>query len=738
MNRVRKGIVGVLVVTMVTLPIACSASDADATQAYEPMISFAESSVDGLTYAIVDTGQTGFYDENSTMKEPNEGQEFYGQDANYTTNPSSYTDNGDGTITDNVTGLMWQKDAVEKKTYDEAMNEVENSTLAGYDDWRMTSIKELYSLINFNGKTGMSASGVVPYIDDDYFTFYLGDESAGERYIDAQYMSSTKYVSTTMNGAETVFGVNFVDGRIKGYGLENRREGTDKEFYTLFVRGNTEYGENNFVDNGDGTVTDLATGLMWMQGDSGTGMNWEEALEYAETAEFAGYGDWKLPDAKELQSIVDYERSLDTTNSAAIAPVFDVSEIIDEGGNKNYPFYWSSTTHLEGRNIGGGAVYVAFGEALGFMDLPRSDGAELMDVHGAGAQRSDPKVGNVSDYLTGFGPQGDVRRIDNHVRLVRVVDAGETSSEANPNVKGTYEDNEAISTQEADKTDEKAVVSEVDMESLSGFGTVLIGTGSPVPSEERSSPSTLIYLNDNYFLVDMGEGTQDRLNELELNIGDIETLMFTHHHLDHNEEYSGIAITGWLKGRNHMNLIGPTGTKALHEFTAEFYKEDMEYRASKKNRWSWNGMTQNVDITEVDGDSAIEVNGVKITTTEVPHTIQTQAYRFDAIGQSIVVSGDTKYSESLIDLAKDADMLIIDSGSIIRVGSKGKRALISNEDNAHASLTEVAQMAEKANVKKLVLTHIGGDIDEEAEIAAINEIYGGEVVVGADLMVVEP
>ena len=82
---------------------------------------------------------------------------------------------------------------------------------------------------------------------------------------------------------------------------------TEKKFYVLYVRGNKNYGQNDFTDNGDGTITDKATGLMWMQDDSGNGMTWEEALKFAESKEFAGCSDWRLPNIKELQSIVDYE-----------------------------------------------------------------------------------------------------------------------------------------------------------------------------------------------------------------------------------------------------------------------------------------------------------------------------------------------------------------------------------------------------------------------------------------------
>ncbi|MDH5510221.1 MAG: DUF1566 domain-containing protein [Nitrospinota bacterium] len=126
--------------------------------------------------------------------------------------------------------------------------------------------------------------------------------------------------------------------------------------------------------------------------------------------------DWRLPNAKELQEIVDYTRSPDTMGSAAIDPVFTASQITVGSGAAGYGFYWTGTSHLDGRNPGEYAVYIAFGKALGFMSSPR--GVELMDVHGAGAQRSDPKSGDSGQYPQGHGPQGDVIRINNLVRCV--------------------------------------------------------------------------------------------------------------------------------------------------------------------------------------------------------------------------------------------------------------------------------------------------------------------------------
>jgi len=372
-------------------------------------------------YAIVDTGQSKCYDNSNEISCPIQDKSFYGQDAQYKGNQPAYKDNRDGTVTDFNTAMMWQQNPGRKVTYKQAVAGARTLQLAGYDDWRLPTIKELYSLILFSGTdpSGPENINAVPFIDTDYFVFEYGDTSAGERIIDSQFISSTKYVSTTMGGDETVFGVNFADGRIKGYPIKPvRNQPQGKEFFVLYVRGNLDYGQNQFIDNGDGTITDTTTGLMWSSTDSGVGMDWEDALEWVQQKNkenYLGYSNWRLPNAKELQSIVDYTRSPDTSNSAAINPIFEVSEITNEAGEKDYPFYWTGTTHEKSNGIGDSVVYISFGRALGYMSN------RWMDVHGAGAQRSDPKSGNPTDFPQGRGPQGDAIRIYNYVRCVRDV-----------------------------------------------------------------------------------------------------------------------------------------------------------------------------------------------------------------------------------------------------------------------------------------------------------------------------
>ena len=373
-----------------------------------------ENSITG--YNIVGTGVETFYDNTSVISEPSSNQAFYGQDATYSSNQPNYTDNGDGTITDNITGLMWEQNMGNKISFNDAFIKAGNSIIGGYTDWRVPTLKELYSLINFTGRV-QGETAIEMFIDTNYFNQPIGDVSIGEREIDAQTWSSTEYVGLTMNADETVFGVNFVDGRIKGYPKFKPATGADNKLYFRMVRGNTEYGENDFIDNGDGTISDLATGLMWQKADDGVSRDWEEALEYSENLELASFNDWRLPNAKELQSIVDYSRSPQTTNSPAINPIFDTTEINYPEGNSggHYPFFWTSTTHLDGANPYSGAVYIAFGEGLGQIN------GNLLDVHGAGCQRSDPKSGDINDYPQYFGPQGDIRYVYNYVRAVRTI-----------------------------------------------------------------------------------------------------------------------------------------------------------------------------------------------------------------------------------------------------------------------------------------------------------------------------
>lgn len=367
-----------------------------------------ESTEPTVAFVLTDTGQDTFYDEDGNeISTPVEGDALYGQDAQFTGTASSFKDNGDGTVTDLNTGLMWQQTPdYERHNYYDAFDYVDGLEIGGYTDWRLPTIKELYSLLNSNGKLDpTNTSGSQPYLFDEYFDF---EYDANIPYA-GQYWSSTKYVKGGLqtNNIEGAFGFNFADGHIKSYETGLYFDGTsgvqDPGCFVRAVRGEENvYGVNNFVDNGDGTVTDNGTGLMWQQVDDGNTYDWKGALAMASNSNLAGYTDWRLPNTKELQSIVDYEK----TTIPAIDETYFTCTNEDS-------WFWTSTTQGDFPYT---ACYIAFGYAY---SRDNSSATEYYDWHGAGAQRSDPKSGDPEDYILESDNADDLLRIQNYVRLVR-------------------------------------------------------------------------------------------------------------------------------------------------------------------------------------------------------------------------------------------------------------------------------------------------------------------------------
>ncbi len=408
-----------------------------------------------LAGVVVDTGQISCYDTSGSITAPSPGQPFYGQDAQIFGNQSSYTLSADTkTVRDNNTGLTWMRspnlsltppvktDRMTNGAFPAWVAKVNATNWGGFSDWRLPSLKELYSLFDCRGtdpggSSSISPSVLTPFIDTNYFLFAWGNTATGERLIDQQYASGTTFIlSPSESGYAKVFGVNFSDGRIKGYDVTDSLSHALKTFYVQLVRGGSNYGVNSFTNNSDGTITDLATGLMWSRTDSGSGLVWSNALAWVQAkngGNFLGHNDWRMPNVKELQGIVNYSNAPDYNNLPAIdTNYFVCTSITNEAAQPDFPYYWTSTTHAgySTNNTGGGdADYVAFGRALGW---PTTN-PKWVDVHGAGAQRSDPKVGPPYPYATTYtvttngvtytgyshGPQGDALRGFNYVRLVR-------------------------------------------------------------------------------------------------------------------------------------------------------------------------------------------------------------------------------------------------------------------------------------------------------------------------------
>jgi ribonuclease BN (tRNA processing enzyme) len=270
------------------------------------------------------------------------------------------------------------------------------------------------------------------------------------------------------------------------------------------------------------------------------------------------------------------------------------------------------------------------------------------------------------------------------------------------------------------------------------LSVVIIGSGSPKYNPKRSGPSVLISYKDTKILVDMGNGTQANLDKLGVGTKQLDGLFFTHHHLDHNEEFIPIFIH-CLIGGNTFTIAGPDPTSAFVTNILNLYKEDIEYRMGKSGR-TLNDVKSNFTIKDLKGEETFTLGGIKVTCTKVNHTIYTVAYRFEADGKSIVISGDLSYSESLPVLAKNADYLVIDSGGTIQEGAQSNRRPNKSgpqKERAHVNLDESSRMAKEANVKNLVLTHFNiTNIDSAATVKEIRKNFEGNILFAADLMVI--
>ena len=378
-----------------------------------------------ISYPIVDTMQDTCYGTDGTAIDcPIVNDPLYGQDAQYLQTAMSYTDNADGTVSDNITGLIWQQSPdntrlqfAEAEAYGESLN------LSGRTDWRVPTIKELYSLADFRGELLKPEQGSpTPYIDTSVFDFQY---PRPPMVFAGQYWSSTLYVKgPIINGKnQGAFGFNFADGHIKAYGTgldfftgneaansglaNGPADGKAPGNYVRCVSDNQNtYGLNEFVDNNDGTISDQATGLDWQQSDNGKRREWADALAYCESLDLAGHQDWRLPDSKELQSIVDYDKPDIPAIDESLFGIIKDSETLD---------YWTSTTFGD---IKSHANVIVFGKALS----KAGDQTEYTDWHGAGAQRSSIKTlegqALTDEDLCSINAC-DVDRPDNLVRCVR-------------------------------------------------------------------------------------------------------------------------------------------------------------------------------------------------------------------------------------------------------------------------------------------------------------------------------
>ena len=263
-------------------------------------ISIYSQSVSKSILLLPDTGQTTSY------------TTTFGEDNDYTINPPSFTNNSNGTITDNVTGLMLQQADGGEMTIENAVSYCDNLVLGGFSDWRLPTKQESMSILNLDKNN--------PALNTVYFTN-----------TNAEY-----WWTSTVNYANpnSIWITNAGGGTGPKLKTETISAGGLKSFHPRAVRSlTTPTIVTHFTDNGDGTITDNVTNLIWQKAPNTTTYTWEQAISYAENLALAGSSDWRLPNIKELVSIND-----ETTNAPSINITYFPTMVSAR--------YWSSTTQF--------------------------------------------------------------------------------------------------------------------------------------------------------------------------------------------------------------------------------------------------------------------------------------------------------------------------------------------------------------------------------------------------------
>ena len=271
-----------------------------------------------------------------------------------------------------------------------------------------------------------------------------------------------------------------------------------------------------------------------------------------------------------------------------------------------------------------------------------------------------------------------------------------------------------------------------------GFKVTILGSGSPGQDLRKSSPSTMVQFKDKYFVCDLGNGATNQMLKAGIDPTKVVNVLFTHLHADHSADYPFFLIIGQHDGRKQVNLVGPPKVKHFHEIVVnELYGEYVRYFESLG--LNMDGLTTNINIRPIEDKDQFEMDGVKISTMHVPHTIHTLAYKFEAGGQRVVVSGDLMYTDAFVEFAMDADILVMDANQTPAWHMASMHPDFEKRlEKSHIKIPELAEVAKKTNAKKLVLTHLTRGTYFGELVKKVCKIYDGEIVLALDLLEIFP
>jgi ribonuclease Z len=266
---------------------------------------------------------------------------------------------------------------------------------------------------------------------------------------------------------------------------------------------------------------------------------------------------------------------------------------------------------------------------------------------------------------------------------------------------------------------------------------ILLGTGTPNPEPDRMGPAVAIVSGRGVYIVDAGPGVVRRAAQAGIGMDRLTRLFLTHLHSDHTAGYPDLILTPPNSDREQpLETWGPPGTRAMTTNLLRAYSEDLRIRLHGMQPGKATGFTvtaHDVKPGEIYRDENVRVVAFAVGHGEWKHAY---GYRFEAKDRTIVISGDTTYSEALITAAKGCDILVHEVYS--QKGWEGRAPDWRKYHAAyHTSAIDVGRVAAQVKPRRLVLYHLlpMGETPEEV-LSEVRQNWGGEVIYGKDLDVI--
>jgi ribonuclease BN (tRNA processing enzyme) len=274
---------------------------------------------------------------------------------------------------------------------------------------------------------------------------------------------------------------------------------------------------------------------------------------------------------------------------------------------------------------------------------------------------------------------------------------------------------------------------------------ILLGTaGGPRPRKTRSAPAQVIVVDRTAYTVDCGDGVARQLVLAGIPLASVRHVFLTHQHSDHNADYGNLLLLAWTAGlRTRVDAWGPPPLEQMTKHFMEMNSYDIATRIKDEGRIPLQPLVHVHELRK--GGVVLQDENVRVRATLVDHppVVPAFGYRFDAEDRSIVISGDTRPSDNLIELAEGADILVHDAfyaPAIDRLvagvpnAPDLKRSILSH----HTTAEDAGRVAHAAGVKTLVLSHLvppeDPEVTEQMWIDAASANFRGRVVVGKDLL----